>query len=317
MKLIGKYQNGNYDVSIFSDGTKIRYTDDDDFVPEFAECYDVKITDKCSQGCKWCYEGCKKTGKHADLLGNANQNFLNSLHPYTEVAINGNDLDHPQLEGFLNLLKLKKVIVNITVNQNQFLKNFDKLKFFQENLLVRGIGVSFLEASDELVEKVGQLNSVVLHTINGILSKEDIDWLKDKGFKILILGYKNLKRGSKYLEENQDRVKANQMYLKTALPSLTNSFSVISFDNLSLEQLDVKRMLSDEEWNEMYMGDDGMFTFYVDLVKGEYAKSSLDKKRYKIDGKTCDEMFQHIRKETSKKLQPKTKKIVEPKNTKK
>lgn len=317
MKLIGKYQNGNYDVSIFSDGTKIRYTDDDDFVPEFAECYDVKITDKCSQGCKWCYEGCKKTGKHADLLGNANQNFLNSLHPYTEVAINGNDLDHPQLEGFLNLLKLKRVIVNITVNQNQFLKNFDKLKFFQENLLVRGIGVSFLKASDELVEKVGQLNSVVLHTINGILSKEDIDWLKNKGFKILILGYKNLKRGSKYLEENQDRVKTNQMYLKTALPSLTNSFSVISFDNLSLEQLDVKRMLSDEEWDEMYMGDDGMFTFYVDLVKGEYAKSSLDKKRYKMDGKTCDEMFQHIRKETSKKLQPKTKKIVEPKNTKK
>lgn len=317
MKLIGKYQNGNYDVSIFSDGTKIRYTDDDDFVPDFAECYDVKITDKCLQGCKWCYEGCKKTGKHADLLGNANQNFLNSLHPYTEVAINGNDLDHPQLEGFLNLLKLKRVIVNITVNQNQFLKNFDKLKFFQENLLVRGIGVSFLEASDELVEKIGQLNSVVLHTINGILSKEDIDWLKNKGLKILILGYKNLKRGSKYLEENQDRVRANQMYLKTALPSLTNSFSVISFDNLSLEQLDVKRMLSDEEWNEMYMGDDGMFTFYVDLVKGEYAKSSLDKKRYKMDGKTCDEMFQHIRKETSKKLQPKTKKIVEPKNTKK
>lgn len=314
MKLIGKYKNGNYDVSIFSDGTKIRYTDDDDFVPNFAECYDVKITDKCSQGCKWCYEGCKKTGKHADLLGEANQNFLNSLHPYTEVAINGNDLDHPQLEGFLNLLKVKQVIVNVTVNQNQFLKNFDKLKFFQENLLVRGIGVSFLEASNELAEKVGQLNSVVLHTINGILSKDDIDWLKDKGFKILILGYKNLKRGSKYLEENQDSVKANQMYLKTELPSLINSFSVISFDNLSLEQLDVKSFLSDEDWNAMYMGDDGMFTFYVDLVKGEYAKSSLEKKRHKINGKTCDEMFQHIRKETSKKFKPKTKKLLNQKN---
>ena len=170
MKLIGKYQNGNCDVSIYSDGTKIRYTDDDDFAPEFAECCDVKITDKCSQGCKWCYEGCKKTGKHADLLGDANINFVNSLHPYTEIAINGNDLDHPQLEGFLNLLKVKQVIVNITVNQNQFLKNFDKLKAWQENLLVRGIGVSLLEANNELVEKMKQLNNVVLHTINGILS---------------------------------------------------------------------------------------------------------------------------------------------------
>lgn len=317
MKLIGKYKNGNYDVSIFSDGTKIRYTDDDDFVPNFAECYDVKITDKCSQGCKWCYEGCKKTGKHADLLGEANQNFLNSLHPYSEVAINGNDLDHPQLEGFLNLLKVKKVIVNITVNQNQFLKNFDKLKFFQENLLVRGIGVSLLEANNELVEKMKQLDNAVLHTINGILSKEDIDMLKGKDLKILILGYKNLKRGAKYFEENTDKVKVNQMYLKIALPSLLGDFNVISFDNLSLEQLDVKSLISDEEWNAMYMGDDGMFTFYVDLVKGEYAKSSLDKKRYKMDDKTCDEMFQHIRKEIFKKFKPKTKKNVEPKTKKK
>lgn len=305
MKLIGKYQNGNCDVSIYSDGTKIRYTDDDDFAPEFAECCDVKITDKCSQGCKWCYEGCKKTGKHADLLGDSNINFVNSLHPYTEIAINGNDLDHPQLEGFLNLLKVKQVIVNITVNQNQFLKNFDKLKAWQKNLLVRGIGVSLLEANNELVEKMKQLDNVVLHTINGILSKEDIDMLKGKDLKILILGYKNLKRGAKYLEENPDKVKVNQMYLKTALPSLLGDFNVISFDNLSLEQLEVKRMVSDEEWDAMYMGDDGQFTFYVDLVKGEYAKSSLEKKRYKINGKTCDEMFKHIRTLATKKQEAK------------
>lgn len=295
MELIGKYKNGNYDVSIYSDGTKIRYTDDDDFVPAFAECYDVKITDKCSQGCKWCYEGCKKSGKHADLLGGSCNNFVNSLHPYTEVAINGNDLDHPQLEGFLNLLKAKHAIVNITVNQNQFLKNFDKLQNWQNNFLVRGIGVSLLNANDELVEKVKQLDNVVLHTINGILSKKDIDKIKDKDLKILVLGYKNLKRGAKYLETMSDVVKVNQMYLKTALPALRGSFNVISFDNLALEQLEVKRMLSDEEWERMYMGDDGMFTFYVDLVKGEYAKSSLETKRYKMKEKTVDEMFMDIR----------------------
>ena len=36
------------------DGTKIRRTDEDDFIPSFAENCDIKITDKCSMGCPFC-----------------------------------------------------------------------------------------------------------------------------------------------------------------------------------------------------------------------------------------------------------------------
>ena len=74
-------------------------------------------------------------------------------------------------------------------------------------------------------------------------------------------------------------------------------------NNLVFHSIDL--FVSDEEWDAMYMGDDGQFTFYVDLVKGEYAKSSLEKKRYKIDGKTCDEMFKHIRTLATKKQEAK------------
>ena len=41
------YKNGNYIVTILNDGTKIRQTKDDEFIPAFAENCDVKITDKC------------------------------------------------------------------------------------------------------------------------------------------------------------------------------------------------------------------------------------------------------------------------------
>lgn len=58
MKVLGKYRNGNYIVTILEDGTKIRATKDDDFVPAFSENCDCKITDKCSQNCAFCYEGC-------------------------------------------------------------------------------------------------------------------------------------------------------------------------------------------------------------------------------------------------------------------
>lgn len=48
------YKNGNYLVTILNDGTKIRQTKDDEFIPAFAENCDCKITDKCSQGCAFC-----------------------------------------------------------------------------------------------------------------------------------------------------------------------------------------------------------------------------------------------------------------------
>ena len=43
MELLGRYINGNFKTTILSDGTKIRETEDDEFVPAFAENMDIKI----------------------------------------------------------------------------------------------------------------------------------------------------------------------------------------------------------------------------------------------------------------------------------
>ena len=39
MGLLGRYKNGNFVTTILSDGTKIRETKDDEFIPTFAELY--------------------------------------------------------------------------------------------------------------------------------------------------------------------------------------------------------------------------------------------------------------------------------------
>lgn len=36
MELLGRYKNGNFKTTILSDGTKIRETEDDEFIPAFA-----------------------------------------------------------------------------------------------------------------------------------------------------------------------------------------------------------------------------------------------------------------------------------------
>ena len=73
-------------------------------------------------------------------------------------------------------------------------------------------------------------------------------------------------------------------------------FQLVSFDNLAIEQLGVRRLLTDGEWREFYMGDDGRYTFYIDMVAGTFARNSLSQERYDIGMKSIDEMFKIIRK---------------------
>ena len=73
-----------------------------------------------------------------------------------------------------------------------------------------------------------------------------------------------------------------------------NWFNVVSFDNLALAQLDVKNYLPEEDWDSFYMGDDGGFTFYIDMVKGEFGKNSLATDRFPIMD-NIDDMFKKVK----------------------
>lgn len=293
--MLGRYENGNYTVTILKDGTKIRETEEDCFIPSFSENTDCKLTDKCSVGCPFCYEGCTSSGKHSEI--DFNSPWLNSLHPFTELALNGNDLDHPQLEELLVFTKGKSIITNLTVNEKQLIKGVEQLKEWQKNNMVYGIGVSFstgdFKTHQEAILATKGMDNVVFHTIAGVTTRGEYEMLSAIHAKVLILGYKELGRGISYKEKNDVNNKIKE--LKRSLNRLIEKCFVVSFDNLAIEQLGVKELLSESEWNEFYMGDDGQFTFYIDMVKNEYAKNSLSTERFPIGNKTMDEMFNHIR----------------------
>lgn len=304
MNILGVYKNGNYNVTILSDGTKIRRTEGDEFIPEFPENADVKITDKCSQFCLFCYEGCTKQGEHSYLMhedGTFGQHWMNTLHPYTELAINGNDLDHPDLDKFLLKMQEKKIIVNVTVNQNQFMKHLDYLKMLTKYKMIYGLGVSLVNSNDEnFFEALKEFPNAVVHTIAGILTSEDIIKLISHHVKVLILGYKTLGRGIAYKKNAFNNVKGYIQQLQLWLPKMVQECKVVSFDNLAIEQLGVKELLfkdKEDEWNEFYMGDDGNFTLYIDAVNQTFAKNSCMPKdeRFPIEGRSMTDMFNFIR----------------------
>ena len=294
MNILGGYKNGNYTVTLLSDGTKIRENDLDFFEPAFAENCDVKITDKCDGGCAFCYEGCTPNGKHGDIL---NPKFLETLHPYTELAINGNNLSHPDLVPFMHKMKEKKVILNMTVNQIHFEQHFNIIKQWIEDRLIYGLGVSLREPTDDFIAMIKQIPNAVVHTINGVVSVSDLILLAGHNIKVLILGYKHLRRGESYFAENDEFVNALQEDLsKHLFPEIiaNNWFEVVSFDNLAIEQLHVKEHMPKEQWDEFYMGNDGMYTFYLDLVEGTFAKNSLSMERWPIMD-SIDDMFKKVR----------------------
>ena len=296
MKILGEYKNGNYHVRIYDDGTKVRFNDLDHFKPAFAENCDVKITDKCDGGCPFCYEGCTSNGRHGDIL---NYKFLDTLHPYTELAINGNDLSHPDLIPFMHKMREKKIILNMTVNQIHFERHFDTIKNWIADGLIYGLGVSLKDPTDDFITKIAQFPNAVIHVINGVVSVHDLARLAGHDLKVLILGYKHLRRGESYYEQNDDSVNALQedldKYLFTEI--IRNGwFKVVSFDNLAIKQLHVQEHLPEEQWEEFYMGDDGNYTFYIDMVDGTFGKNSLAPENERLPiMDNIDEMFEKIR----------------------
>lgn len=293
MGLLGRYKNGNFVTTILSDGTKIRETKDDEFIPSFAENMDIKICNYCDMGCKFCHEGSTINGKFGNIL---NEKFIDTLHPYQEVAIGGGDAtSHPDLIPFLKKLKEQKVIANMTVNQIHFEKKHELIKKLVDEKLIYGLGVSLVNPTKHFIELIKRYPNAVIHVINGVLKPSDIKALENNDLKMLILGYKHLRRGNEYFETEQNDIEVKQQWLYENLEDIIQKFKVVSFDNLAIEQLDVKRLLTQEEWDEFYMGDDGKITYYIDMVERKFAQSStapFDKRYDLLD--SVDDMFKVI-----------------------
>lgn len=300
MELLGRYMNGNVRTSLFSDGTKERFTMDDEFRPVFAENMDIKICNRCSAGCSYCHEGSTPDGKLGDIM---NEKFIDTLHSYQEVALGGgNVLEHPDLIPFLHKLKDKRIIVNITLNQVHFEKNLELVKDMADQKLIYGLGVSLVNPTDEFIKKIKEFPNAVVHVINGIVTSAAMSKLANNDLKVLILGYKILRRGEEYYKNKVETIAANQQWMYNNLPRLLNEFAVLSFDNLAIEQLEIERRWSEfssELWDEFYAGDDGDFTYYIDMVERKFAKNStasFDNRYDLLDD--VDDMFKIIQNET-------------------
>lgn len=287
--LLGEYINGNYKVSIYEDGTRIKETLnalDDKFIAEFPDSADMKITNFCDMNCSMCHEASSINGKHAIQL--LSHPIIANLHPYTELAIGGgNPLSHPQLFEFLELLKEKKVIANMTVNYKHFIDNLSTVNYLVNNNLIKGIGISSNVIDENLIYILEHYPNIVLHTINGLIKPEEFKKLYNKSIKVLILGYKEFRKGKDLYEKEQENIDNNKEWMYNNIADFIKNFRVLSFDELALKQLDVKRIMPKEKWDLYYQGGDGQSTMFIDMIEEVFAKSSISNKRYNLNSVRC------------------------------
>lgn len=102
--------------------------------------------------------------------------------------------------------------------------------------------------------------------------------------RILFLGYKSKGRGSKvkdlyypteeYLKDLKDLI-----FLGEGADKLTTEEVIFSFDNLAIQQLNLRSSFTTEDWEKVYQGDDFTHSMYIDLPGQCYGPSSTSETR--------------------------------------
>lgn len=263
--LLHAFKNGDFDISIFSDGTKIREGGGRSVIPE---SLDVKITNWCDGACTWCHEKSNKRGEHADL--NPTINLLTKLPAGVEIAIGGGHaMAHPEFDYFVEALSAAGLICNVTVNEKHFQKELSRLEKLVAKQLIRGIGYSYSE-----IPCTWKYDNLVSHVIIGVTSPTELMNIIQVNNKVLLLGYKNFGRGIKFNAKHEKTVKENiDLWYRWLFKAARRAH--LSFDNLAIEQIQPKRLFTKNDYDTFYMGDDGSHSMYLDAVKQEYAKSSI------------------------------------------
>ena len=303
-KMLAHYKNGNAEVVLFEDGTRIIQSDDDKLNLERPLNIDCKLSNKCSVGCAQCHEDSVPNGDYAEL---SDLQFFRTMQEGAEIAVAGGSLtEYPYMRQALELAHECKLITNCTFHCSEVMNKFNKIKALQDEGLIYGIGVSVSVVpqliNKKLCDKINQLDNVVLQVINGLFTQEHLDRIVKyvKNPKILILGYKDVRRGKMYHKAENKEIVRNQNWLFKNLESMQKNKRIkcISFDNLAIEQLQPQRLIYQDKWDELFQGEDGTSTMYVDAVKKEFVVSSACMNRHPMTDDIKD-MFEVVKGEVN------------------
>lgn len=293
-QVLSKHVNGNALVTIWEDGTRTIVIDGESTDMRLATPLnvDVRISTTCSFGsdengvpssvCSFCHESASQRGANANLEATAS--VLCELPRGTEIALGLNHWGNDGLFPFLSTLRDHGLIVNVTVNSHHLARDWYNLRSAIKADLVKGIGVSYRPDMSKacwsaLNDLLCATPNVVLHVIAGIDSVDPILALDHFGVnKILVLGEKHVGFNANKVIPIRDSAEPAPVNRSTTYEWVTRlhevlaKFDIVSFDNLAVEQINVRRFFKDKaQWKTFYQGEHSV---YIDAVAQIIKRSS-------------------------------------------
>lgn len=289
-----QYQNGNANITLKEDGTRIiDYVND--LQLEYPLNIDIRVSNQCDFGmkedgtyvlCSFCHESAKVNGSECDY--NELKLKLSNLPQGIELAIGCNNLTN-NLMLFLEWSTKQGYVNNLTINQGHTKRDCFHLLTCIDNNWIKGLGISYRsDIKFNVPLELINYNNTVFHVIIGIDSIEDVLLLKEKGVrKILCLGEKDF--GANIGNVNVKSLKHIQW--RWWIQDTFSQFDVVSFDNLAIEQLNLKRFFSDNEWKTFYQGE---YSFYINAVDKTFSPSSRNPSKVNWDKFTVKDYFNSL-----------------------
>lgn len=285
-----KYTNGNANIWLdLRDGTRIiEYPDHQDLTLDTPLNIDIRVSTQCPYGynvetqkstCAFCHESALVNGQECHY-GILQQVLIDAELPRgTEIALGVNQVTPDLIQFVKNLWKLG-LVVNITMNE-RYITEFGDTGLKQLLPYVFGLGISYrsLQGCLSLPDWIADYPHTVIHVINGIDDFNDVKELSVKYRKLLVLGEKDFgfNRGKVNLDTPQHK------QWKSNIMQLTKIFDIVSFDNLGLQQLEIRGKITDEEYKSFYQGEHSM---YINAVEQYFAPSSRTRNNIKHFGET-------------------------------
>lgn len=274
-------------------GNKIRFSTGHVEKAKAPELVDVKITDQCSYGCAFCYQGSTPEGQHADL--DTVKAVIDALADAgtLEIAIGGGEpTEHPHFADILRYADQRGVTPNFTTFTDAWLGT-DVEEAVREVSRSRGLGIGVSVSGPKDLNKMDRIRTalsargynraqVMAQTVVGVASAATTTGLMDmalrEGHSVLLLGYKTTGRGNVYARKSVSDADVTEMirhFVETQTDDWTNDAMMrsVSVDTAFLDQYgNVLDTLGIEK--ELRTSPEGAFSMYVDAVSMQMGPSS-------------------------------------------
>lgn len=250
--------------------------------PTWPEQVDVKITDYCGEGCRFCYTNSTTKGEHASEEALADFIGICKELQIPEVAIGGGEpTDHPLFDEFITELRAAHISPNFTTRSVSYIqKNRDALAAGEHPSPSFAFSCESHDKAQEFMQIYTQGEPMgysrtrpSLQVIPAIINESELSKIArlagESYARLTLLGVKNTGRGHSFTPDPPEMARRK-------FDAIVREYSPSSYNrHLGVDTAYVQNNgIPDSVVSSIIVPREGVYGMYIDAVKGKMGPSS-------------------------------------------